>query len=103
MSRALVFRREVVGDLAAAIIWYRNNKPGLELAFQREFEATLAAIEQNPLQYQTVELGMRRVMLHGFPYAVMYTVSERQILIVGCRHARRNPAEWKKRLDDPRR
>jgi len=42
---------------------------------------------------------MRRAMLHGFPYAVMYTVSDEQILIVGCRHARRNPAEWTKRRD----
>lgn len=100
MSRTLVFRREVASDLAAAIIWYRKNKPGLDVAFQLEFEATLAAIEQNPLQYQIVELGMRRVMLHEFPYAVMYTVSEQQILVVGCRHARRNPAEWKRRLED---
>jgi plasmid stabilization system protein ParE len=99
MSRTLLFRREVAGDLAAAIVWYRNNRPGLDEDFQREFDATLAAIEQNPLQYQIVEHGMRRAMLHGFPYAVMYSVSEEQILIVGCRHSRRNPAEWKKRLD----
>jgi hypothetical protein len=62
-------------------------------------DATLAAIERNPLQYQIVERNMRRVMLHGFPYAVMYSASEREILIIGCRHARRNPAEWKRRLD----
>lgn len=99
MSRRIIFRREVAGDLAAAIVWYRNNRPGLDEAFQREFKATLAAIERNPLQYQVVEGEMRRVMLHGFPYAVMYTVTEQQILIVGCRHTRRNPAEWKKRLD----
>ena len=99
MSRTLVFRRDVAGDLAAAIIWYRNNRPGLDVDFQREFDATLAAIESNPLQYQVVERGMRRVMLHGFPYAVMYTVTDQQILILGCRHLRRNPAEWRKRLE----
>jgi toxin ParE1/3/4 len=98
MSRTLVFRREVAGDLAAAIIWYRKNRPGLDSAFRSAFEVALAAIERNPLQYQVVERNMRRVMLHGFPYAVMYTVSEQQILIIGCRHTRRNPAEWKKRL-----
>jgi len=100
MSRTLVFRREVAGDVVAAIIWYRNNRRGLDVDFRRGFEATLAAIERNPLQYQIVERGMRRVMLHGFPYAVMYTISEQQILVVGCRHARRNSAEWKRRLDD---
>ena len=67
MSRSLVFRNEVAGDLAAAIIWYRNNRPGLDADFQREFEATVAAIERNPLQYQVVERGMRRAILHGFP------------------------------------
>jgi len=99
MSRALVFRREVAGDLAAAIIWYRNNRPGLDVDFQRDFEARLAAIEDNPFQYQIIELGMRRAMLHGFPYAVMYTVSDEEILVIGCRHVRRNPAEWRKRLE----
>jgi hypothetical protein len=99
MSRALVFRREVAGDLAAAIIWYRNNRPGLDADFQREFEAKLAEIERNPLQYQVVERGMRRAMLRGFPYAVMYTASDQEILVIGCRHVRRNPAEWRKRLE----
>jgi hypothetical protein len=56
MSLTLVFRREVASDLAGTIIWYRNNRPGLDVAFQLEFEATLAAIEQNPLQHQIVEL-----------------------------------------------
>jgi plasmid stabilization system protein ParE len=99
MSRTLRFHSAVAGDVAAAIIWYRNNRPGLDADFQREFDALLAAIERNPLQYQLVELGLRRAMLHGFPYAVMYTISEEEILIVGCRHARRNPAEWRRRLE----
>jgi plasmid stabilization system protein ParE len=87
MSRALRFHSAVAGDLAAAITWYRNNRPGLDEDFQREFDATITAIESNPLQYQVVEHGLRRAMLHGFPYAVMYTVWDGQILIAGCRHA----------------
>ena len=99
MNRTLRFHSAVAGDVAAAIIWYRNNRPGLDADFEREFNTTVAAIEHNPLQYQVVDRGLRRAMLHGFPYAVMYTVSEEQVLIVGCRHTRRNPAEWRRRLE----
>jgi hypothetical protein len=74
MSRILRFHFAVAGNVAAAIIWYRNNRPGLDADFQRAFDTTIAAIERKPLQYQVVERGMRRAMLHGFPYAVMYTV-----------------------------
>lgn len=99
MSRALLFRPQVATDLSEAVSWYRENRPGLDAKFLRDFEATLAAIERNPLQYQIVDRQMRRAMLRGFPYAVMYVASEQDILIVGCRHVRRNPAEWKKRLE----
>jgi len=79
MSRTLRFHSAVAGDVAAALIWYRNNRPGLDVDFQREFDATIAAIESNPLQYQIVDRGLRRAMLYGFPYAVMYIVSDEQI------------------------
>jgi len=58
----------------------------------------LAAIESNPLQYQIIEGETRRAMLHRFPYGVMYVVSDHELLIVACLHARRNPARWRERL-----
>jgi hypothetical protein len=59
MSRTFLFRPQVASDLAGAVNWYRNNRPGLDAEFLRDFEATLAAIDRNPLQYQIVRQQTR--------------------------------------------
>lgn len=98
MSRTLLFRPQVATDLAEAIEWYRNSRFGLKTDFLHDFQATLAAIERNPLQYQIVERETRRALLRRFPYGVMYVFSHHELLIVGCLHTRRNPARWRERL-----
>jgi len=70
----------------------------LEAEFLHDIQETLATIERNPLQYQIVERKTRRAMLRRFPYGVMYVLSDHELLIVGCLHARRNPAHWRARL-----
>jgi len=98
MTRRVLFRPQVVPDLAEAADWYRNSRSGLETEFLRDFQETWSTVERNPLQYQIVEREMRRAMLRRFPYSVMYVLSDDALLIVGCLHARRNPARWRERL-----
>lgn len=96
MSRKLLFRLQVTTDIAEAVEWYAFHRPGLEVAFLDDFQA---AIERDPLQYQIVERGMRRGLLRRFPYGVIYVVSDQELLIVGCLHGRRSPANWRRRLE----
>jgi plasmid stabilization system protein ParE len=98
MNVKIIYRPQVVTDLAEAAIWYKGRRPGLEAEFLADFEQTLAAIERNPLQYQTVERDLRRAMMRDFPYGIFYAVREDHLLVVACLHSRRNPATWRERL-----
>ena len=95
--RTLVFRPEAEDEISGTITWYEERGKGLGAEFLRAFEATLSAIERNPLQYAIVDREIRRAVLRRFPYSIMYVVSESEILIVACFHARRDPQTWRER------
>lgn len=44
------------------------------------------------------DLGVRRMLLHKFPYAVVYLTSGEEILVVAFAHCRRNPGYWRDRM-----
>lgn len=39
----------------------------------------------------------RRILLHGFPYQIVYRLRPAEIVIVGVAHMKRRPGYWKKR------
>jgi plasmid stabilization system protein ParE len=93
----LVFRPEAEDEISGTVIWYEERGKGLGAEFLRTFEATLSAIEKNPLQYAIVDGEIRRAVLRRFPYSIMYVVSESELLIIACFHARRDPQVWRER------
>jgi plasmid stabilization system protein ParE len=38
--------------------------------------------------------GVRRVMLHSFPYGVIYEVRDRVVVIIAVAHTSRDPRYW---------
>ena len=43
-------------------------------------------------------LGVRRYVLHVYPYSIAYLVRDDAILILAVAHQRRTPGYWMKRL-----
>jgi plasmid stabilization system protein ParE len=41
---------------------------------------------------------VRRALLHTFPYAVYFHLSEETVLVLAVLHLRRNPKVWRGRL-----
>ncbi len=98
MSLRILLRPEAEAELEEAAIWYESRGRGLGSEFLRAVDAAFAAIERNPLAYPLVTRAARRALLRRFPYGVIYTVSDDEILIVACMHCRRDPKRWQKRL-----
>jgi plasmid stabilization system protein ParE len=44
--------------------------------------------------------AVRRKMIDGFPYSILYSVEEEEIFVVAVAHHRRHPTYWLTRLDD---
>ena len=98
MIRRLVFRPQARLEILEAADWYASREEGLGSEFRRVVEACLASVERNPRHHPRVHGEVRRAALRRFPYGIIYTVDDTEIVIVACIHARRDPKRWKDRL-----
>ena len=97
MSRTVLFLAKAEAELAEAADWYESRSKGLGTEFLRALDAAIANIQRNPLGYQTVFGSVRRAVMRRFPYSVIYTFSDTEILIVACFHGHRDPKSWQER------
>lgn len=98
MTRRLVFRPEADLEINEAAEWYEARGQGLAVEFLRVLDACIESIRRDPLLYPVVHDQARRAMLRRFPYGVVYTVVEDEVVIIACFHSRRDPKHWQDRL-----
>lgn len=98
MKRRLHVRPEVQLDIDEAVSWYDDKQLGLGDRFDSELSHLLKRIEDHPLQFPLLELGVRRGLLNVFPYAVYFTVGDEEITVLTVLHQSRDSRVWKSRL-----
>jgi len=96
----LIIGPEAEAEIAAAQDWYDERIPGLGAEFIAAVRRIIAAIAENPFQYQIVWKNYRRAVLRRFPYLVIYAVSGDIVRVVACFHGQRDPAAWQERADE---
>src|SRR5262245_56731359 len=94
MTYRLVLRPQAQLEIAAAMDWYESERSGLGDEFGQAVETMLDVIQRNPEQYQQISAKLRRAVLHRFPYSIVYTVADEQVIIAGCVHNRSHPRRW---------
>lgn len=85
-------------ELSEALIWYRQRSQRVaEDLWLRVFDAK-RSILLYPFASPLIEHKLRRFVLSGFPYDLVYVVLDNEILIVAFAHHSRQPRYWKSRL-----
>jgi plasmid stabilization system protein ParE len=97
VSRAFVVRPQAEAELEAAAAWYADRARGLGAEFVRVVDAAFAAIHRNPLQFPVVHGTVRRAVIRRFPYSVLFTATEEEIVVLSLFHSRRDPKRWQSR------
>ncbi len=87
-------------DLNDALDYYLNFKdsPMAAADFADEIDAAIAAIRETPLGYPRYEGELRVKVIPRFPYAILYLVEEKEIVIETIIQQEREPGYWKGRL-----
>ena len=85
-------------ELDEAIAYYNSQVPGLGDAYLVESVATIERIRRFPVAWQPLGKQVRRCRLRRFPYGLIYTVDEGNILVVAVAHTHRRPGYWRDRL-----
>jgi len=97
VNRRFVVRPEAEAELDEAAAWYSERSYGLGAEFVRVVDAALSAISRSPFRFPEVHPPIRRAVLRRFPYAIMFRVTDEEIVVLSVFHSRRDPKRWKSR------
>jgi toxin ParE1/3/4 len=87
-------------DIAEAMRWYEDRKPGLGYRFLDEVEVAISSLPETWMQHSKRFKEARRLNLPTFPYAVWYEAKTEAIEIFAVMHHRRNPTLVQRRYGD---
>jgi plasmid stabilization system protein ParE len=84
-------------ELNEAAKYYESKVNGLGLAFLSEVERVTRQIQNNPESAPRILKAVRRKLLRGFPYSVMYSIVDDSVRILAIANQKRRPFYWRGR------
>lgn len=92
------FLEPAQAELDEAVDHYNERRAGLGDELAAEAEEAIRRILQHPSISPKHSANTRRCRVGRFPYAILYQVRPKEILIVAFMHLRRDPQYWRSRL-----
>ena len=86
-------------ELAEAVRWYEERRPGWGAALFDALAHTFDLIEQYP-EIGSTRAGRpaaRQLAVRGYPYLVVYRIRPDDVYVVAVAHGSRRPGYWKNR------
>lgn len=96
----LEFAEEAQAEVNAATLRYWEIDPQVQVArrFLAAFNRALARLVEAPEGWPALGRGVRRVLLHRYPYAVIYQLLPDRVVILAVTHQHQKPGYWRKRM-----
>ncbi|HLG14076.1 MAG TPA: type II toxin-antitoxin system RelE/ParE family toxin [Blastocatellia bacterium] len=94
----IVFHPEAYEEMLESARFYDERDEGLGLQFLEAVEETTRHIRQFPLAGPIEQDDIRKRLVSGFPFTVLYQLQENRILIAAVMHQHRRPGYWRKRI-----
>ncbi len=85
-------------ELDEAMQWYEFQAPGLGEAFLIEVLSAVHRVSLYPEAWHPLDEEVRRCRLNRFPFGLIYTVDNDDILVLAVAHLHRRPDYWRDRL-----
>ena len=90
--------REAEDDLMSAASFYEAQRRGLALRFIAAVERVVAFAVEQPLTGAPLGGAIRRHLVPGFPYSVIYDVDRERVRVLAIAHHRRHQDFWTDRV-----
>ena len=85
-------------EMNEASSYYEATCAGLGLDFLADVQLGIDRLCEHPYLGHAIGRGLRRKLLHRFPFSLIYSVEADAILIVSVAHYGRRPGYWKTRV-----
>lgn len=92
-----VFHPEALTEYAEAVQYYAAQRTEVAQAFVDAVENAINRIREAPERWQVMDEDVRRCLTRKFPYGILYTIEENEILILAVMNCSREPEYWKTR------
>lgn len=91
------FHPEALIEYAEAVQYYARQRVEIAQVFISAIEDAVQRIRESPERFAVIDEDVRRRMTVKFPYGVLYTIEQGDILILAVMHFSREPGYWKSR------
>lgn len=92
------FSKEARADIREAKTFLGKDNKKKRDDFADAVEHAIRSVLEYPYRGSPYELNTRRIMLEGFPYAMIYIPADGAIQIVAVTHHSRDPQHWHERI-----
>ena len=86
-------------EMTEAALFYESRSARLGRDFLDDVQQSINRLRVHPQLGAEVEEGLRRFLLHRFPFSLIYVASAEEILIVSIAHHGRRPNYSQSRLE----
>jgi plasmid stabilization system protein ParE len=103
VSRAIRLEAAATEELAAAIAWYDEQRPGLGDALLAAVDEAIERLANEPDGGLRVpglpeDSLVRKVFVKRFPYSLVYLPHEDGVAVIAVAHGSRRPGYWRRRM-----
>jgi len=95
----VILHPEAHQEMIASARFYEEKSEGLGSDFLAAVETATRRIEQNPEAGPTQAPGIRKRLVSGFPFTVLYEIHVDRVFIAAIMHQQRRPGYWKTRVE----
>jgi plasmid stabilization system protein ParE len=86
--------KPLAGEMAQeAYDWYNEQQPGLGEVFLEELAKGLDKLESWPEVYSKIRKDYRQLVLHRFPYVIVFKIIKTDVIVYAVFHTSRNPSK----------
>ena len=93
----ILFHFEAEKELLDAINYYNERSKGLGLEFAKEAYSAIKRIKAFPNAWSKLSKNTRRCLLNRFPYGIVYSIKDNEIIILAIMQLNKKPDYWKNR------
>jgi plasmid stabilization system protein ParE len=95
MSYRIVLRPKAERAIDRAAAWYHKDNPRAAKAFLLAVDACIRRIADDPAHFPIVRNELRRAIVTGFPYSLLFRMTDSEVVITTCVHFSRHPRHWR--------
>ena len=94
-----IFHPEAFKETIESARFYEDRSEGLGSDFLAAVDETTRRIEQFPEAGRIDRANIRKRLVSGFPFTILYEIQPDRIFIAAVMHQHRRPGYWRKRVE----